>query len=155
MNAVRRHIKTEEGTKRMNLFQKIKALFHRGDRKISEEAPPTEKPQGGRIQKNCKNCGKVFSVDPNWKHIPNYCRDCRQKFAREREEQQRQGPARRIKRICKQCGKVFTFPNTLAHYPSYCQNCRKSHQAAMKSKYGNPVQRKKDSASGGKKPREV
>ena len=44
---------------------------------------------------------------------------------------------------CKKCGQFFTFPSTLPHYPNYCGNCRKQHQAAMKEKYGRPVQRAK------------
>jgi hypothetical protein len=47
-------------------------------------------------------------------------------------------------RKCRQCGRFFTFPSTLQHYPNYCSNCRKEHQAAMKSKYGNPVKRTKN-----------
>ena len=77
----------------------------------------------------------MFSYDPGWEHIPNYCKECRKKFIQEREEKQRAGAPRRIKRKCKACGKYFTFPNTLEHYPNYCSDCRKKHQAEMKEKY--------------------
>ena len=77
----------------------------------------------------------MFSYDPAWEFIPNYCKDCKKKFAQEKEEKQRAGAPRKIKRKCKECGKFFTFPNTLPHYPNYCPNCRKTHQAAMKAKY--------------------
>ena len=127
----------------MGLLDKIRALFRK-----KEQAPapapagaPAAKP--GKIRKTCKGCGKSFSVDPSWEHVPNYCKECKQRFAREKEEKQRAGAPRKIRRTCRQCGRTFTFPNTLEHYPNYCLNCRKSHQTAMKEKYGNPVKRKK------------
>ena len=137
----------KEDDQEMSLLGWIKALFHR---KEPAAAPVPEKPE--RIRKTCKKCGKTFTVDPYWEHIPNYCKDCRQKFAREKEERQRAGAPRKIKRTCKSCGRVFTFPNTLEHYPNYCPNCRKAHQAAMKEKYGNPVKRKKNEGNFGNKP---
>lgn len=119
----------------MRLFDRIKALFHRKEPTPPLQAPQAEAPGPAKIRKECKACGKTFKVDPSWEHIPNYCRDCRQKFAREREEKQRQGAPRKIKRTCRQCGRVFTFPNTLQHYPNYCPNCRKQHRAAVKERY--------------------
>ena len=122
----------------MSLIERIRSLFA-GKKK---EAPQPQTPQQpARIKKTCKECGKTFSVDPTWDHIPNYCKECKQKFAREKEERQRAGKPRQIKRTCKNCGKFFTFPSTLPHYPNYCNNCRKTHQKAMKEKYGQPVKR--------------
>ena len=121
----------------MGFLDKIIALFAK-EKKPAEPVPapvPEEKP--ARLTKACKNCGKTFTVDPAWEHIPNYCRDCRRKFAQEKEEKQRAGGPRKIRRKCKACGNFFSFPNTLEHYPSYCPNCRKAHQAAMKDKYRN------------------
>ncbi|MBQ9211328.1 MAG: hypothetical protein IJ153_06465 [Clostridia bacterium] len=117
----------------MGLIDKLKSLFQKKEAPKPEPVMIPEKP--ARLKKACKECGKMFSYDPNWDHIPNYCKECKQKFAKEREEKQRAGTPRKIKRTCKQCGKVFTFPNTLEHYPNYCSNCRKQHQAAMKEKY--------------------
>ena len=125
----------------MSLLDKIKAWFGKKNQAPAQE-PELAKPE--RIRKTCKGCGKTFRVNPEWEHIPNYCKECRQRFAKEKEEKQRAGAPRKIKRTCKKCGKVFTFPSTLEHYPNYCLNCRKSHQAAMKAKYGSPVKRKKE-----------
>ncbi len=103
--------------------------------KPKEEARPAAPEINQKIRKTCKSCGKTFTVDPSWEHIPNYCKDCKKKFVAEKEAKQRAGAPRKIKRTCKECGRVFTFPNTLAHYPNYCGNCRKAHQAKMKEKY--------------------
>ena len=119
----------------MGLFDKIKSLFSKKPKQPEQTALVQEQAKPTRLKKACKNCGKTFSYDPSWEHIPNYCKECKQKFVKEREEKQRAGAPRKIKRTCKQCGKVFTFPNTLEHYPNYCSNCRKQHQAAMKEKY--------------------
>ena len=117
----------------MNLFEKLKKLFGKAPR---PEVPETEPEKTAiRPQKACKKCGKMFSYDPAWEFIPNYCKNCKKQFALEKEEKQRAGAPRKIKRKCKECGKFFTFPNTLPHYPNYCPNCRKAHQAAMKAKY--------------------
>ena len=129
----------------MNLIQKIKSLFSGKTAPEPEVQPQTP----AKIMKTCKECGKTFSIDPSWDHIPNYCKECRQRFNREKEERQRTGKPRQIKRKCKNCGKFFTFPSTLPHYPNYCNNCRKAHQAAMKEKYGKPVNRKKETAGNG------
>ncbi len=120
----------------MKLWERIKALF-----KKKEAAPVPEPAKQEKMKRTCKACGKTFTVNPTWEHIPNYCRDCKQRFSREKEEKQRAGAPRKIKRTCKSCGKVFTFPSTLEHYPSYCLNCRKTHQARMKAKYGQPVRK--------------
>ena len=126
----------------MKLFDRIRALFG-GKRKEAEaESQPAGPAPGSRPQKACKGCGKMFSYDPGWEHIPNYCKECRKKFIQEREEKQRAGAPRRIKRKCKACGKYFTFPNTLEHYPNYCGDCRKKHQAEMKEKYSGKKKNK-------------
>ena len=124
----------------MGLLEKVKKLFRKP---ALPEAPKTveEKP-AARPRKACKKCGKMFSYDPAWEFVPNYCKECKKQFAREKEEKQRAGAPRKVKRKCKECGKFFTFPNTLAHYPNYCPNCRKTHQAAMKAKYNRKPEKK-------------
>ena len=119
----------------MSLLEKIREfLFGKKPTEEEKKSAPAETP-AQRQKKTCKNCGKMFTIDPSWEHIPNYCKDCRKKFAEEKEARQRAGAPRKIKRKCRECGQFFTFPNTLAHYPNYCSNCRKRHQAAMKEKY--------------------
>ena len=118
----------------MGLIDHLKHLF----RKVPEpeKAPENQTKAGNNRQKKaCKACGKMFSYDPSWEFIPNYCKDCKQKFMKEKEEKQRAGAPRKIKRKCRECGRIFTFPNTLEHYPSYCPNCRKRHKEAQKAKY--------------------
>ena len=133
----------------MNLIDRIKSWF--GGKKPEKQEPAPEPTKPERIKKKCKKCGKTFSVDPSWQFVPNYCKECKQSFAREKEQRQRAGAPRQIKRTCKNCGKFFTFPSTLPHYPSYCTNCRKRHQAEMKEKYGRPVQRKNKGANNAEK----
>ena len=128
----------------MSLFEKLKNLLRKAPE--PEKAPEIPvKAENTRLKKACKECGKMFSYDPNWEFVPNYCKDCKQKFKMEKEEKQRSGAPRKIKRKCKECGNFFTFPNTLAHYPSYCPNCRKRHKEAQKAKYS----RKPDTKSKG------
>ena len=118
----------------MKLAERIRNLF----RKKQPEAKPEETAAAApaaRIKKTCKACGKTFSVDPSWDYIPNYCKECKKKFAQEKEAKQRAGAPRKIRRKCKACGNYFSFPNTLEHFPNYCPNCRKRHQAEMKAKY--------------------
>ena len=100
-----------------------------------KEAAPAVPAAAARIKKTCKACGKTFSVDPSWEFVPNYCKECKQKFVKEKEEKQRAGTPRKIKRKCRECGNFFTFDSTLARYPSYCPNCRKRHKEAQKAKY--------------------
>ncbi len=117
----------------MEFLKKLKSLFTGKKEPVKEEAPPPA--VSTRQKKACKKCGKMFTYDTTWDYIPNYCKDCKTQFAREKEERQRAGAPRRIRRKCKECGNFFSFPSTIAHYPSYCPNCRKRHQAAQKEKY--------------------
>ena len=130
----------------MKLLEKLKALF--GKKPAAPvPAPQSESAGPKKVKRVCKGCGKSFPVNPAWEHIPNYCKDCKQRFAREKEEKQRTGAPRKIKRTCKSCGRIFTFPNTLEHYPNYCLNCRKTRQTQMKAKYGAPVKRARSEKS--------
>ena len=134
----------KEAGKKKSLSGRIRALFRKKETEKPEAVRPESQP-APRPRKTCKSCGKSFSYDPSWDHIPNYCKDCRQKLTREKEEKQRAGAPRKITRKCKACGQFFTFPNTLARYPSYCNNCRKRHQAEMKAKYSRKPAEKKES----------
>ena len=134
----------------MGLFDKLKNLLRKTpEPEMTPAAQPktenAQKTEGVRLKKACKECGKMFSYDPGWEFVPNYCKDCKQKFKKEKEEKQRAGAPRKIKRKCKECGNFFTFPNTLAHYPSYCPNCRKRHKEAQKAKYSRKPDTKKES----------
>ena len=118
----------------MGFLDKLRSLFS-GKKAPEKEIVQPAAAQNTRLKKACKKCGKMFSYDPSWDFIPNYCKECKKQFALEKEEKQRAGAPRKIRRKCRECGNFFSFPNTIAHYPSYCPNCRKRHQAAMKEKY--------------------
>ena len=118
----------------MGLADRLKSFF--GKTPEPEKTPETPGKTGDTRQKKaCKACGKMFSYDPSWDFVPNYCKECKQKFVKEKEEKQKAGAPRKIKRKCKECGSFFTFDSTLARYPSYCPNCRKRHKEAQKAKY--------------------
>ena len=116
----------------MGLIDKLKDLFKK---EPEPEKAPEAPEKATRLKKTCKGCGKMFSYDPSWDFVPNYCKECKQKFVKEKEEKQKAGAPRKIKRKCKECGSFFTFDSTLARYPSYCPNCRKRHKEAQKAKY--------------------
>ena len=69
----------------MGFFEKLKQLFRKS---APQEAPKTEeiRPSSARPKKACKKCGKMFSYDPGWDFIPNYCKDCKKQFALENPE---------------------------------------------------------------------
>ena len=118
----------------MGLISRLRDLFRK--KTEPEKAPEAPAKAGNtRLKKACKACGKIFSYDPSWDFVPNYCKECKQKFVKEKEEKQKAGAPRKIKRKCKECGNFFTFDSTLARYPSYCPNCRKRHKEAQKAKY--------------------
>ena len=115
----------------MKLLDKIRGFLRPEEEPEASKAPEAPAP----LKKACRQCGKTFTVDPAWGFVPTFCKDCRQKMAKEKEAAQRKGPLRDIRRTCKACGKFFTFPSDTLHYPSYCPDCRKRHQSAMKEKY--------------------
>ena len=129
----------------MGLLNTIKSWFKGSPKQAPAEPEQPAEAQGTKRKKACKKCGKMFTYDITWEFIPNYCKDCKKQFAREKEERQRAGAPRKIKRKCKECGNFFTFPNTIAHYPSYCPNCRKRHKEAQKAKYSRNAEPKQES----------
>lgn len=64
----------------------------------------------------CRSCGRPISYNPEWEHIPNYCRECKREY-----QEKRQGL---VTRTCRRCGKTFTLPESVQHWPNYCQECR-------------------------------
>ena len=114
----------------MKLLEKIRGFLREGE----PEAPAAPK-EPEKYKKTCKQCGKTFTVDPAWGYVPTFCKDCKQRLAKDKEMKQRAGDLKEIKRKCRECGKFFTFPSDTARYPTYCPNCRRRHQAKMKEKY--------------------
>ncbi len=98
-----------------NLFRKK----HGGAMEIVSEPKMLEKP--------CRSCGKSIFYDPSWDHIPNYCRECREKYRQDHDI------IRVMKRKCRKCGKEFRFPSNLRHYPNYCKKCRAQFKAEKDS----------------------
>ena len=98
------------GTGGSPLFEFLKNLFSRNSTHPSEDEPLLE-PEFQT--KQCRSCGRPISYNPEWKHIPNYCRECRKDYR-----------AGLITRTCKRCGKTFTLPESVQHWPNYCQECK-------------------------------
>ncbi len=90
----------------------LKKLFYKTEEPQAEDERPRFR------TKPCRTCGAPISYDPSWKHIPNYCSSCKQKYREENSIPQI------MRRKCRQCGKSFTFPSTIQHYPNYCRECR-------------------------------
>jgi hypothetical protein len=84
----------------MRLLEKVKNLFRKPA--LPEAPKAAEEKPAARPRKACKKCGKMFSYDPSWEFIPNYCKDCKKQFTREKEEKQRAGAPRKVKRKCKE-----------------------------------------------------
>ena len=102
------------------MFEWLKKLFAKPE-PISTPEEKKDSPAfvaGGAKTKPCQSCGHPIIYDPTWKHIPNYCDECKAKY---REEH----PINRVKRTCRSCGKTFTVPATLEHKPNYCRECKK------------------------------
>ena len=115
----------------MKLLEKIRGFLREEEPPETPAAPEAPAP----LKKACKNCGKTFVVDPAWGFVPTFCKECKQRMAKEKEMKQKAGELRDIRRKCKACGKFFTFPSDTGIYPTYCPNCRKRRQQAQKEKY--------------------
>jgi len=120
----------------MKMLDKIRGFLREEEPAEAPAAPEA----AAVLKKTCKNCGKTFSVDPAWGFVPTFCKECKQRMAKEKEMKQKAGELRDIKRKCKACGKFFTFPSDTAIYPTYCPNCRKRRQLAQKEKFARKKQ---------------
>ena len=94
------------------MFNWLKKLFSK------PEATMPIKEENKFLEKPCRTCGSPIFYDPSWKHIQNYCKECKRKY------QDEHNIPRIMKRKCKRCGKPFTFQSTIKHYPNYCKDCR-------------------------------
>ncbi len=81
----------------MKLLDKIRGFLRPEEEPEAPRAPEPPVP----LKKTCKQCGKTFTVDPSWGFVPTFCKDCKQKMAKDKELAQREGPRRDIKRKCK------------------------------------------------------
>ena len=99
--------------RKTDLFGWIRKLFPGKPKAVVEIAEEKK-----LVEKPCKECGKPIFYDPSWDHIPNFCRECRQKYRNEHDI------VRIIHRKCRKCGKQFSFPDNIRHYPNYCRECR-------------------------------
>ena len=93
------------------LFEFLKKLVLRNNTQSTAEDALLLEPEFQT--KPCRSCGRPISYNPEWKHIPNYCRECKKEYR-----------AGLITRTCKKCGKTFTLPESVQHWPNYCQECR-------------------------------
>lgn len=57
------------------------------ERKEKEEKRAAEKATRAEKwkERSCKECGQTIRYNIEWRHIPNYCSDCKEKFRRKRE----------------------------------------------------------------------
>lgn len=97
------------------MFDWLKRLFSNMEEEKKSSASSVQEVMP---TKPCRTCGKPISYDPSWKHIPNYCKECKAKYQAEHDI------PRIMRRKCKRCGRSFTFPSTIPHYPNYCRDCR-------------------------------
>ena len=85
-----------------NLFSKDKP--EPATTEQNENSKPTIKPAASDtpsvLTKPCKTCGKPIKYNPAWKHVPNYCPDCKAKYRAEQEAKRGM-----VTITCKNCGK--------------------------------------------------
>ena len=93
------------------MFEWLSKLFIR--KETAAEAAEVNDTQDVMREKPCLSCGKPILYDPGWKHIPNYCPECKKNYR-----------AGTITRTCRKCGKTFTLPENVQYWPDYCQECR-------------------------------
>lgn len=73
-------------------------------------------------EKNCQKCGKTIRYRDDWSHIPNYCKECREKFDNEKKQREQL----RREKSCRGCGKTIIYYADWKHIPNYCEDCRKN-----------------------------
>ncbi|MBQ9008665.1 MAG: hypothetical protein IJ088_04955 [Clostridia bacterium] len=144
------------------MFDWLKIVFGRGKTSgklagnaVSDAAgkPLPDRPAEAKAERAlptnpCRECGKPSPYDPSWRHQPNFCPECREKYRQEQRkktgamtgkpaassgtepgtEGKKKEYRKMIKRTCKSCGRPFSFPSTIQHWPRYCRECRKNYR---------------------------
>lgn len=130
----------------MNLLERIRSLF--APKKKADAQPEVIPEKPVRMERPCKTCGKMIPYYTSWKHLPNYCPECKRAWRAEHSakwappatdttapiapatppaaapDAPAADPPTRLSRKCKRCGRPFSFSSTLIHYPNYCTTCR-------------------------------
>ena len=65
------------------LFEFLKKVFARRSDPVVE---PEFEPEF--LTKPCRTCGRPISYNPEWKHIPNYCKECKAEFRKDHKDMQ-------------------------------------------------------------------
>ena len=126
----------------MSLLDRIRSLF--APKKKAEAQPEVIPEKPVRMERPCKTCGKMIPYYTSWKHLPNYCPECKRAWRAEHSAKwtppdtgstppiapadppaaPAEDPPARLSRRCKRCCRPFSFSSTLIHYPNYCTTCR-------------------------------
>ena len=70
-------------------------------------------------EKSCGRCGATIRYNDTWEHIPNFCPECKEKFAQEKREREKN----RCEKPCRGCGKTIVYYANWEHIPNYCKEC--------------------------------
>ena len=81
--------------------------------------------------KSCVRCGGRIKYNDEWTHIPNYCKDCREAFERERKEKEKRRVVEKAEREekwkekpCNKCGNRIRYNIEWSHPPNVCSDCK-------------------------------
>lgn len=102
------------------VLDRLKAARAAKNRRLDELKEENAREAMHWHEKDCKSCGAKIRYRDDWSHIPNYCKECKEKFD---AEKQRKEQLRREK-PCKACGSTIVYYEDWNHIPNYCKECK-------------------------------
>lgn len=98
------------------IIEQLKSL--RAEKKLRHEELQKQKEAEAAHwhEKTCKDCGKTFRYRDNWSHIPDRCKECRDK-----------DPL--LTKKCKECGGEIKYRASWDNPPNYCKACKERFEA--------------------------
>ena len=104
-----------------------------------------------------QRCGAIIRYRDDWSHEPNFCKNCKEKFAEERaakEAAKKEREAKWQEKPCKSCGTMIRYNVDWTNPPNYCADCKERFKAEQEYKLRyNPEKGKNDFLFGTNNPR--
>ena len=125
----------EAKARRNEILEHLKYARAEKNRRLDELKEQNAERRSHWHEKNCQRCGATIRYNDEWSHSPNFCKDCKEKFAEEkaaREAARKEREAKWREKPCKGCGAMIRYNVDWDNPPNYCNKCKEKFKVLGK-----------------------
>ena len=119
------------------VLEQLKDARAAKNRKLDELKEAKSAEEAHWHEKACQRCGAIIRYRDDWSHEPNFCKNCKEKFAEERaakEAAKKEREAKWQEKPCKSCGTMIRYNVDWTNPPNYCADCKERFKAEQEYK---------------------